>query len=58
MTEFFLVLISFIVGWKIGDIINPSHKVNIKIMVDSKQAIKDLNEAEEAIKRLKKEMNV
>jgi hypothetical protein len=36
----------------------PTQEVKIKILVDSKQAILDLNQAEEAIKKLKREMNL
>ena len=59
MTEFFLFVIAFMLGYGIkGMNKGADHNVKIKIEVDSKQAILDLNQAEEAIKKLKREMNL
>ena len=58
MIEFFLFVIAFILGYGIKGMNAPSKEVKIKILVDSKQAILDLNETEAAIKKLKKEMNL
>jgi cbb3-type cytochrome oxidase subunit 3 len=58
MIEFFLFVIAFILGYGIKGIRAQAQEVKIKILVDSKQAILDLNQAEEAIKKLKREMNL
>jgi hypothetical protein len=50
----------FLIGYGVNKMLTPAEvkEVKIKILVDSKQAILDLNQAEAAIKKLKKEMNL
>lgn len=56
MIEFILFVCGFILGLSIRQRVLLTDEVSVKIKVDSKQAIKDMKEAQEAIKKLKKEM--
>ena len=56
MIEFILFICGFILGHAIRQKVLLIDEVKVNLKVDSKQAIKDMREAQEAIQKLKREM--
>ena len=56
MSEFILLMAGFFLG--VGFCRLFPDRVSIRLKVDAKEAIKDLNEATDAVKELRKQMNI
>lgn len=56
MIYFLLFVSGLCIGLSFRKTVLLTDQVNVKLKVDSKQAIKDMKEAQEALRKLKEEM--